>query len=219
MRARPSALVVLLAVLALTSRVSAAPLLAGTTFVVDPGHGTRFPSGSPLNVGAVGPHGVGEAVVVLAVGTDLATLLRAAGARVVMTRTEQQPFRVATDRAKDNHARAALANRLRATAFIAVHADSSTDPASRGTSVFWLRGNSVALANAVRARLRTLGLGEAAFHPRHLAVTDEARVPAVLVELGFVSNPVQEHLLATPSFQRREARALFDAVVDTFGHT
>jgi N-acetylmuramoyl-L-alanine amidase len=67
--------------------------------------------------------------------------------------------------------------------------------------------------------VRACERSDSAFHPRHLAVTDEARVPAVLVELGFVSNPVQEHLLATPSFQRREARALFDAVVDTFGHT
>jgi N-acetylmuramoyl-L-alanine amidase len=198
---------------------AAAQALAGTTFVVDPGHGTRYPDGSPLNVGAVGPHGVEEADVALAVGADLAALLRGAGARVVMTRSPEEPYRVASDRRKDNRARAALANRLRATAFLSVHADSSTDRSSRGTSVFWLRPNSVALANAVRARLQPLGLGEAAFHPRHLAVTDEARVPAVLVELGFVSNPAQERLLATPSFQRREAQALYGAVVETFGHS
>ena len=54
----------------------------------------------------------------------------------------------------------------------------------RGTSVFWLRDNSVTLANAVRARLAPLGLGESAFHARDLAVTNEARVPAVLEMLG-----------------------------------
>jgi N-acetylmuramoyl-L-alanine amidase len=196
---------------------AAATPLRGAIFVVDPGHGTRFPDGSSLNVGAVGPDGVEEQKVVLAVGEDLAARLRAAGARVVLTRSYATPFRTGRDKRLDNRARAALANKLGATAFVALHADSSLDPAAHGTSVFWLRPNSVKLANAVRARLAPLGLGESQFHARDLAVTNEARVPAVLVELGFVSNPKEERLLATPAFQAREAAALYAALVDAFG--
>jgi len=196
--------------------VGAAQLLSGRLFVLDPGHGTRYPDGSPNNVGAVGPSGVLENVVTLAIGEKLGALLRAAGARVVLTRSYAHPYRVATEKRVDNRARAALANRLGATAFVAIHADASTDRSVRGTSVFWLRGNSIALANAVRARLAPLGLGESAFHARDLAVTNEARIPAVLVEIGYISNPDQEHALATPAFQEREARALFDALKDTF---
>ena len=48
-------------------------------------------------------------------------------------------------------------------------------------------------------------------------MTNEAVVPAVLVEVGFVSNPAQARLLATPSFQEREAQALFDAIAQVFG--
>ncbi len=194
----------------------AAQSLSGRLFVLDPGHGTRYPDGSPNNVGAVGPSGVLENVVTLAIGEKLGALLRAAGARVVLTRSYAHPYRVATEKRVDNRARAALANRLGATAFVAIHADASTDRSVRGTSVFWLRGNSIALANAVRARLAPLGLGESAFHARDLAVTNEARIPAVLVEIGYISNPEQEHALATPAFQQREARALFDALKDTF---
>jgi N-acetylmuramoyl-L-alanine amidase len=192
------------------------PLLRGTTFVVDPGHGTRYPDGSALNVGAVGPDGVREQDVTLEVGEDLATLLRAAGATVVLTRSHAHPFRVATDKRLDNRARAALANRLHATAFLAIHADSSLSPAAHGTSVFWLKPNSAAFARALRAQLLALGLGESAFYARDLAVTNEAVVPAALVELGFVSNPREERLLATPAFQAREARALYAAIVATF---
>ena len=191
--------------------------LRGRIFVVDPGHGTRFPDGSPLNVGAVGPSGVRENAVTLAVGEDLAALLRGAGAHVELTRSNAHPFRTATVLRLDNRARAALANRLRATAYLALHADASTDPRQGGTSVFWLRPNSVPLANAMRRHLRALGLGESEFRARELAVTDEARVPAVLVELGFVSNPVQERLLATQAFQARAARSVFAALVDVFG--
>ncbi len=190
--------------------------LSGLTFVVDPGHGVRYPDGSPLNVGAVGPDGVLENAVTLAVGEDLARLLRAARARVVLTRSHAHPYRTATVLRLDNRARAALANRLRATAFVALHADASTSRAQGGTSVFWLRPNSVALANAMRRRLRELNLGESEFRARDLAVTSEARVPAVLVELGFVSNPVQERLLSSSAFQQRAARAVYAALCDVY---
>ena len=190
--------------------------LSGRTFVVDPGHGVRYPDGSPLNVGAVGPDGVLENAVTLAVGENLGRLLRSAGAHVVLTRSYAHPYRTATVLRLDNRARAALANRLGATAFVALHADASTSRAQGGTSVFWLRPNSVALANAMRRRLRELALGESEFRARDLAVTSEARVPAVLVELGFVSNPVQERLLASPAFQKRAARAVYAALCDVY---
>jgi N-acetylmuramoyl-L-alanine amidase len=192
--------------------------LRGTTFVIDPGHGARLPDGSPLNVGAVGPDGVRENVVTLAVGEDVGRLLRAAGARVVLTRSYARPFRTATVIRLDNRARAALANQLHATAFVALHADASTSAAAHGTSVFWLRPNSVALANAMRRRLLELGLGESEFRARDLAVTSEARVPAVLVELGFVTNPDEERLLATPAFAARAARAVYSALIDVYAH-
>jgi N-acetylmuramoyl-L-alanine amidase len=207
MRALYTQAVIVCALALLASRASAAGL-RGLTFVVDPGHGTRYPSGAPLNVGAVGPDGIAE---------RLARLLRAAGARPVLTRTLQRPFRIATDKRRDNRARAALANRIGAAAFVAIHADASLDRTRRGTSVFWLRPNSLALAVAVRRRLRPLALGEAQFRARDLAVTNEARVPAVLVEIGFISNPQQEHLLNDPVFQERVARALFAALGDAFG--
>ena len=219
MHAVPRALLTaaLFAILVPSGRANAdGAVLRNRTFVVDPGHGTRYPDGSPLNVGAVGRDGVRENVVTLAVGEDLARLLRAAGARVVLTRSYAHPYRTATVLRLDNRARAALANRLGATAFVALHADASTNSAQGGTSVFWLRPNSVALANAMRRRLRELGLGESEFRARDLAVTSEARVPAVLVELGFVSNPVQERLLATPAFQERAARAVYAALVDVY---
>jgi N-acetylmuramoyl-L-alanine amidase len=215
---RSFALVFCCALALVAPRIAAAGApLAGDTFVVDPGHGTRYPDGRPLNVGAVASDGVEEARIVLAVSTDLAALLHAAGARVVMTRSVAAPYRVSTNKNADNRARAALANRLGATAFVAIHGDSSLDRSARGTSVFWLRSNSEPLAAAIRAALRPLGLGESQYRRRHLAVTDEAVVPAVLVELGFISNPHQERLLTDPAFQRREAAALYDAIVRTYG--
>ncbi len=198
--------------------VLAAPL-AGTLFVVDPGHGTRTIDGRPLNVGAVGRHGLAETLVTLAVGEDLARLLRQAGAHVVLTRSYTRPWRTGRVVRLDNRARAALANRLHATAFVAIHADASRNRKAHGTSVFWLRSNSLRLAYAMRAHLRALDLGESQFRRRNLAVTSEARVPAVLIELGFISNPFQERLLATPAFQQRAARVLYAALAATYARS
>lgn len=198
---------------------NAAPALQGRIFVIDPGHGTRLPNGDWLNTGAAGPHGVAERDVVLSVAEKLAARLRALGARVALTRSYARPIRVATNKSRDNRARAKLANDLGASAFLALHCDSSLDPAARGTSIFWLHDDSKALANAVRAHLAPLGLGEAEFRRRDLAVTDEARVPAVLVELGFVSDPAQERLLSSGVFQDRIAQALAGALVDLYGST
>ena len=191
-------------------------VLSGTLFVVDPGHGTRYPDGRPLNVGAVSKNGIRETAVTLAVGERLAALLRARGAKVVLTRSFAQPYRIATNKNRDNRARAALANKLGATAFIAVHCDASLDAAARGTSVFWLKASGATLANAIRHRLAPLALGESQFRARDLAVTSEAMVPAVLVELGFITNPAQAHALTDPAFQEREATALADALGDWF---
>jgi N-acetylmuramoyl-L-alanine amidase len=44
-------------------------------------------------------------------------------------------------------------------------------------------------------------------------------VPAVLVELGFVSNPEQARRLASPAFEHQLAGALDGAVVDAFGRS
>jgi N-acetylmuramoyl-L-alanine amidase len=212
-----SLLVLFLTLLGARQVAAADAPLAGWLFVVDPGHGVRYPDGSPLNPGAVAPNGVQEMHIVLLVGEQLAARLRADGARVVLTRSFEHPYRVATNAARDNHARAALANRLSATAFIAIHCDASLDSKVRGTSVFWLRPNSASFAANIRAALAPLELGESQFRVRHLAVTDEARVPAVLVELGFITNLPQQRLLLDPAFEAREVRALEHAAIATFG--
>lgn len=190
--------------------------LSGLLFVIDPGHGTRTPQGAALNVGAVSVSGVSEAAINLRVGEKVAALLRAQGARVILTRSFVQPFRIGTIVRRDNRARAALANRLGATAFVAIHCDSSTDRSRRGYSVFWLHRNSEALAQNMRAALSALRLGESQFRQRDLAVTSEARIPAVLVELGFISNPAQAARLLSPTFEELEARAILMAVEKTF---
>ena len=64
-------------------------------------------------------------------------------------------------------------------------------------------------ANLKKVPKLNTGIGQAPFW-----VLNGAYMPSVLVETAFISNPQEEKLLADPSFQKKIASALFDAIID-----
>jgi len=155
-----------------------------------------------------------EAVVNLTISLRTATLLRRAGVRVVLTRTRT------AGASMGNVARARIANRARAALFLRIHADGSPNHASRGTSVLYpalRRGWTDDIARPSR-RAAELVLGEVvhALGSRNRGVQRRsditgfnwADVPAILVEVGYLSNPAEDRLLASPQYQRRAALGL-----------
>jgi N-acetylmuramoyl-L-alanine amidase len=205
------------------------PVSAATTpvVVIDPGHDLRAnPSTEPIGPGSSirkikdggGTRGVvsglTEAELNLRVSLRLRTLLERAGIRVVMTRTR-------TARASiGNVARARIANRARAALFLRVHADGSTDPRARGTHTLhpafragWtddVYRTSRRAARVVQTQLvRALGFPDRGLQERSdFTGFNWADVPAILVELGFITNPTEDRLLATAAYQRRAALGL-----------
>ncbi|SFR59081.1 N-acetylmuramoyl-L-alanine amidase [Thiomicrospira sp. ALE5] len=114
----------------------------GREFVVaiDPGHGGN-------DVGAIGPTGVFEKDVVLAISKLLKDEIdRLPGMRAVLTR--DRDVYVSLDE------RARIARRHQADLFVSVHADAYTSPQPRGGSVYVLsqRGASSAMARAMAER-------------------------------------------------------------------
>ncbi len=91
--------------------------------MLDPGHGGEDP-------GAIGPGGIREKDIVLAVAREARKKLQANGYKVHMTRDEDVfiPLTV----------RVAKARKLNADIFISIHADAFTSPAARGTGVYAL---------------------------------------------------------------------------------
>jgi N-acetylmuramoyl-L-alanine amidase len=75
-------------------------------------------------------------------------------------------------------------------------------------------GRSGALAAIVEAELRTrVPMSARALQQAPLRVLVGANMPAVLVEMGFLSNPQQERQLASDTFQVNVAQALLDSIV------
>lgn len=129
---------------------TAAVQRSGPLVVIDPGHGGE-------DQGAQGAGGVLEKTVALAVARLTAERLRAAGIEVRLTRDSDEtvPLRDRT----------ALANRLRADAFVSIHANASPARGARGAETYYMSADASdpqAAATAERenapAETTTLGL-------------------------------------------------------------
>ena len=128
---------------------------SGQTVFIDPGHGGLDPG----VVGGTAAHPVLEKDATLAVASRLSDLLRGAGYRVVMARTQDTTVikltasdsvygsLTASAEHRDLAARAACANAAGAAALVSIHFDAFADPAVGGTETFYDSARTFAPAN------------------------------------------------------------------------
>lgn len=193
-------------------------LLAGMKIVVDPGHGGP-------DTGAIGPSGTYEKNNTLAVGLDLASVLRAAGAQVIMTRTtDVSPAVGQYSELSDLQARTKIANDANADLFICLHNDSFSNPSSNGTTTYYSSASSVAgqsktLGNNIQSELvKEIGLYDRGVKDAPFYVIKNTKMPAVLIEIGFISNPTEEQLLGSPDFQQKTAQGIYKGILKYKGY-
>lgn len=180
---------------------------------IDPGHGGTDP-------GAIAG-GHREADIALQHALELGGELARRGVGVLYTR--------GTDRALDLAARSQAANEHRAALFLSLHLNASTSEAAHGLQVFHAAGSSggEALASAIYAdAVRVTGESRwAGVYPdgsphsggRGLHVLRSTRMPAVLIELGFITHPEERASLLDPPHREQLARAVAGAVASHLG--
>jgi N-acetylmuramoyl-L-alanine amidase len=170
---------------------------------VDPGHGGRDP-------GAIGyqPVELLEKDVNLAVATLLEGALEAAGHCVMMTRRY--------DRTLSLPARANHANRRGADLFVSVHANAAAHHSAEGMEVFHFPGSPVGMATATAVLTAMLaacpGHRDRGVKTANFSVLRLTRMPAILVELEFLTHPGQLAFLAKLTNQAALALAIADGV-------
>ncbi len=168
--------------------------------VLDPGHGGK-------DVGAIAVTGIYEKHVVLPIAQAVQQRLIARGIEVVMTRAD--------DRFIELDQRARIANRVEADLFVSIHADSARNRAARGHTVYVARsgaGESVTLATRIDRQLTARGIVSRGVRRADYRVLVKTRCPAVLVEVGYLSNRVEAGRLATSSHCNGIAEAIAQAV-------
>ena len=183
--------------------------LAGKKIVLDPGHGGFFK-------GALGVHGLTEAEVNLGVALDLAGLLRARGATVLLTRETDRDFLTPSDSSlrSDLNERVRLNNEFRPDLFLSIH--HNADP--RGahdvneTQVYYQLGDEGpaldAAADVQRFLTRNLGIGASRVLSGNFAVLRGSEAPALLTESSYITYPPTEARLAHDEARRIEAQSL-----------
>lgn len=192
--------------------------LAEKVIVVDPGHGGVDP-------GAVGKNNALEKDIVLAIGHRLALFLRQGGARVLMTRetdtdlSDPELFGLYAKKRQDLARRVALANNSKADLLISIHINSFPDPRQYGAQTFY-QGSSPASLRLARAIQKELNffLNDEDREPLtgNYYILRETKIPAVIVEAGFLSNPRESKKLSDPSYQTKIAFCLFAGLVRYF---
>jgi N-acetylmuramoyl-L-alanine amidase len=179
--------------------------LRGRVIVVDPGHGGN-------DSGTIGTtYGTYEKTLNLSTALLLKRELELRGAVVVMTR--------AADEEKPSlQERVEIAARSGGDAFVSIHYNSAETKASGILTFYYSAGKDKPLAAAIEHRLAEGGLGLASngisfgnFH-----VVRENSLPAVLLELGFLTNERDEGLARTESYQLAAARAIAQGLEDYF---
>ncbi len=190
--------------------------MTGRTVVLDPGHGGIDP-------GAVGSSGVLEKDVALSISKRLASLFRQSGARVVLTRDkDEEPGKGAghvLDKVEDLAYRVKISEQSRADIFLSIHLNHFSGSREYGAQVFYQSGSAEGkrLAKSIQSQLNVCHVdsGREAL-PGDFFVCRNSRAPAVIVEVGFLSNPEEEKKLTEPFYQTRASWAIFRGVVNYF---
>ncbi|EXX85239.1 N-acetylmuramoyl-L-alanine amidase, partial [Paenibacillus darwinianus] len=177
--------------------------LAGKLIVVDPGHGGNDPG----MVG--GTYETLEKKLNLSTSFHLKRALEARGAHVVMTRAD--------DGKPELSERVRIGESQGADAFVSVHYNASKNNAS-GLLTFYYADKDEKLARAIEGRLSdgVGGLRSSGIAYGDLHVLRENSRPAVLVELGYLSNPKDEGIVMKAAYQQRAAEAIAEGLADFF---
>ena len=197
--------------------LSAITGMKGRRIAIDPGHG-----GS--DSGAIGPTGIMEKSVTMRVSRELKRLLEAEGATVILTRTgdtEVSEKGASATSVEELQARCDVANKAKADIFLSIHADAFTNREVKGTTAYYYAQGtkqSKLLADSVRtALIDAIGTVDRGTQSCNFYVVKHTDMPAILVEISFISNPDEEKMMNSETGIKKIAQGIADGIADYFG--
>jgi N-acetylmuramoyl-L-alanine amidase len=191
------------------------------TVIIDAGHGGR-------DGGASTEDGVLEKDLNLAVALKLRDLMRELDVDVIMTRETDIMLAGESSAHKkrdDLNARLNMARERENCIFVSIHMNKFPVEKYSGLQVYYSGNNeeSLALAEAIqnkaseflrKGNARTVKKADSSIY-----ILYHIKVPAVLVECGFLSNPEEAALLCTEEYQNKLAAVIFAAVAEYLAAT
>ncbi|MGG1619178.1 N-acetylmuramoyl-L-alanine amidase [Paenibacillus sp. NRS-1782] len=173
--------------------------------VIDAGHGAK-------DSGAVGISKKNyEKTFNLAMALKVESILKQnPNLEVVLTRSD--------DTFLELKQRVKVAENLNANVFVSIHANSSGSSASNGTETYYQRSASKAFADVMHKYFApATGLTDRGIRYGNFHVIRETTMPAVLLEVGYLSNAKEEATLFDEDFQNRVAQGIADGITEYLG--
>ncbi|NLY43696.1 MAG: N-acetylmuramoyl-L-alanine amidase [Clostridiaceae bacterium] len=173
--------------------------------VLDPGHGGKDP-------GALGRYSL-EKDINLSIALKLGEKIAASGIQVILTRKGDQFV--------DLQSRCDMANQNKADYFISIHCNGAGDPNAHGTETYCYgtSGKAYPLAQVVQKQMVEFirsadrGVKIASFH-----VLRYTNMPAILLEIMFITNPREEEILNNIQWQDDFTTHMAKALCNYFGY-
>jgi N-acetylmuramoyl-L-alanine amidase len=183
--------------------LAASSATGAPTIVVDAGHGGHDRGGMP-------GQRVAEKGYCLDVARRLDEALRRAGLRTVLTR--RGDYFVPLDD------RCAIANRQSKAVLVSIHFNGASNRDASGIETYYYKGReSAALAQAIQRKVVSSTGAESRFvRSRGLHVLRRTRFPAVLCELGFLTNRSESSRIASSSYRQRLADAVASVLISRY---
>lgn len=178
-----------------------------TTIVIDPGHGGEDP-------GKVGLNDVLEKDLNLQVAKKVEKLLKEAGINIVMTREDDK---VPDAKKEDLDQRITLINDTQPTLALCIHQNSYPDEKIKGAQVFYhtITEEAEDIAAMVQEELRLVD----PTNTRQIKENDtyymlkNTKVPTIIVECGFLTNPEEAEKLTQEEYQDQLAKAICEGII------
>ena len=180
--------------------------------VIDAGHGGKDP-------GTIGFSGNYEKDINLDISKKLKEKLKSNGYKVILTRDN--------DEYVDNLLRAKLANKKRARVFISIHGNAMENNSStngvqvlfypnRESTIGDLNNNELAQI-MMNSLINGTGANDKGIIEREdLIVLNQTKMPAIIVECGFLSNENEEKLLLTDDYQNMIVDSIIEGLEEYF---
>ena len=158
-----------------------------------------------------------EYELTLAVSLKLRDLLEEAGATVIMTRTENDVELTNIDRAD-------MLNAANVDLAIQVHANSNKKESAHGLSTYsrskgeWQWASAVASRLIHDALLDSTGAADAGviLYDAYMSL-NYSTIPAILVEMGFMTNPEEDLLMETDEYRMKLAEGMYNGICEFMG--
>jgi N-acetylmuramoyl-L-alanine amidase len=196
--------------------------LSGKTFVLDAGHGG-------VDGGAQTKDGLMEKDITLPITFYLRDLLIQAGAHVILTRDSDKDLApsdltgLSRRKTADLKARLQLIHDTKPDLFISIHTNADPSPQWFGAQTFYREGDEEGktIANIVQKSFQTylIPTNRQVKQIDGIYLMTHANCPAILTEVGFISNPAEAFKLKTKSYQQKIAASIYTSIVQYYHGT